>query len=464
MDIRKTLITVGVLAVLFGASVLVYKRVGQTKPDSAEESTRTLAEKYGFEPDSITRLTVAFADATKRPTLELEKTGRFWRIVKPIQARADSAHVNDLIGAFKTKIRKRVPPNDREYGLDHPQLTVAVTTVDGQSKTFLFGDKGVSYSLYMRERDDKDAAIVESYTLDDLSKTPDELRDRNVLQFDPADVTRIEVRRRSGTIAVERADGSWALKEPVAVPASAKAVDKALEALSGLGVSVFLSENVTDFAPFGLANPPLTVTLRLKDSNPLTLNVVDTPTQEGRIVVSVAGEHTVAAVAPEFLASLPKSAFDWRDRRIADFQRTETSRVEIRTGDKEIVLEKRAGDAPGWFIIRPESAKADDARVDDLLFRLDALEATRMLEGASKNAAKYGLDRPSLTLVFKGSTGKPFERTIRFGKRIGQEVAVQSSRSGDVAVVPASAISGWTDDVASFRVKSPASSPAPAAR
>jgi len=461
MDIRKTFLTVLVLGVLFILSLIAYKQLGSEASTTKQESTQTLAEAYGFEPDSVTRLTIAFADAQKRPTLELVKQGKLWRIVQPIQARADSARVNDLIGTLKTRIRKRVPPNDKEYGLEHPQLTLTVTTESGATKTFLFGDKGVSYSLYMRERNDQDAAIVESYLLDDLSKSPDDLRDRKVLRFEPADVTRIEVRRRSKTIAVERANGSWAMKEPFAVPANAKAIDKALQALADLSVTHFLAENVTDFAPFGLADPPLRVTLTLREGSPVTLHIADRPTQEGHLLVSVVGEQSVVAVAPESLESLPKTAFDWRDRRIADFQRTETTRIEIRTSRGEIALEKREGDAPGWYLVKPETAKADDAHLDDLLFRLDALEATRILDDAAQNSAKYGLDRPTLTLVFKGPPNKPFERIIRFGKRIGGEIAVQSNRSGEVAFVPASATDGWTEGVAAFRAKPSAGTQTP---
>lgn len=447
MDIRKTLWAMAILGVLFGALVVVYQRFG--KPEPKEESSPPLADAYGFDPHTVRRLVMTFADG--RPPVELEKQGPFWRLLRPIQARADTERVNDLLGALKTRIRKRVPLNDKEYGLDRPQLILTLTTEDGIRKEFLFGDKGVSYSLYMRERNDKDTALIESYTLDDLSKTPEELRDRNVLRFDPVDVRRVEVRRRSTRIVAERGDGTWSLKEPVALPANPKAVEKTLEVLSSLRVSAFLSENVADFAPFGGANPPLQVILQFKDGSAHTLNVVDTPTQKGRIVVSVSGEGVVAAVSPEFLANLPKSAFDWRDRRVADFQRTETTHIEIRFGDTPIVLEKRENE--GWFLVRPETAKADDIHIEDLLFQLDSLEATRFIEGASRRLAQYGLDRPSLTLVFKGSPSQPFERIIRFGKRRGNEIPVLSNRSGEVGMVPASAVTGWMEGVASFRKK-----------
>lgn len=447
MDIRKTLVVMAILGVLFGALLVAYQRLG--KPESKEESSVTLADAYGFSPETVTHLEMTFADS--RPAVALEKQGKEWRLLKPIRARADTERLNDLLSALKTRIRKRVPLNDREYGLDRPQLILTLITKEGLRKEFLFGDKGVSYSLYMRERNDKDTAIVESYTLDDLSKTPEDLRDRRVLRFDPVNVRRVKVRRRSERIVAERSDGSWLIKEPVVLPANPKAVEKTLEGLSTLEVKRFLSEDAAEWASFGRTNPPLQMTLQLADGSVQTLNVFDTPKEEDRILVSVSGEPGAMEVAPEFLENVPQSAFDWRDRRVADFQRTETTHIEIRFGDTSIVLEKRENE--GWFLVRPETAKADDSRLEDLLFRLDSLEATRFIEGATRRLAQYGLDRPSLTLVFKGSSARPFERILRFGKRRGDEIPVLSNRSGEVGMVPASAIAGWMEGVAAFRKK-----------
>ena len=81
-------------------------------------------------------------------------------------------------------------------------------------------------------------------------------------------------------------------------------------------------------------------------------------------------------VAPDLLLVLPESALAWRDRRVADFQRSETHRIEVEYAGVQYALEKAPSAVEtAWHVVEPRDVRADSFRVDELLFELQAVEA-----------------------------------------------------------------------------------------
>ena len=96
---------------------------------------------------------------------------------------------------------------------------------------------------------------------------------------------------------------------------------------------------------------------------------------------------------------LNKSVFDLRDKRVIDFQRTDTIRIEIKQANETTICTKNFDNI--WELQTPTGKiKADADAVDDLLFGVDSLEAAAFVEGPNHNFVSYGLAPPSIEVAF----------------------------------------------------------------
>jgi hypothetical protein len=461
MDIRRTLTTVGILGLAFLLLLGGYLLFGRGEKENGQQKP-SVAKAYGIDREKVARIHIAYA-APDLPDITLEKTDGTWRLKAPLDAVADEDEVRALLQTLEQNVRKRVQGDLAAFGLDAPQVRMTVSTADNLARTFLFGNKGVSYSLYAKEQNDADAFVVESYILDTLTKTPAELRDRTVLRFDRADVRRVEVVPtrgvgRSPAIIAERkdADADWQLAAPTPAKADGKKIDDALLALSELRAEAFVADGVTDFAAYGLAQPARVVRLALAQGGAYVgLRIAAAATADEPLRVAPLGSRSVFSLTPDALSFLPDTAWDWRDKRVADFQRTETTKIEVAMPTGGYTLEKKVVDGKdSWRISKPRSLKADDATVGDLLFRLDGLEALRILNETGADSARYGLERPQLTLTFhEEREAGAAAVTIRFGRAVDGGIAVQSSRSPAIAVVEPSAVAEWREGIPALRDK-----------
>ncbi len=460
MDIRRTLITVGVLGGALALLVWGYRFVEAPEaPETKPEQETTLGEAYGVDASAVHEIRLEYADPGL-PDLLLAREDDGWMLHRPFDARLQGAKVDGLLRVFDRRIRKRLIQATQSYGFDRPQVTFSVTAGDAE-RTFLFGARGVSYSLYVKELSDDAPILMESWALDDLITTPNDLRDRHLLHFQPADVREVHLQRRKPgwPITVDREGPAepWRMTAPIATDADTWRVNEAVRTIAGIGVSDVLADNVTDLSPWQLDDPPLTVQFGLDDGTEYLLRISERPTREDRIIVTLDGSGSVYALPSGFLETLPTDAFDWRDRHVAKFQRIDTTRIDVDVADDtSYVLARRRTDGESvWYLTQPRAMPADGAYVDQVLYDLDALEATRIVSADGPGAPTYGLRRPQLTLRVHDRRSEDEPLTIRFGREMGDGVAVQASEAENVAFVPTAALDAWLGGPSAFRSKHP---------
>jgi len=442
VNVRRTLLIAGALLVVLLGLVIAFLRTPPSD-DGKDPSSPELSALLEIAAADVTGLGLRWSDA-HQGSVGAERKDDEWVLTAPRSGRADTDRIDALLRILERTVRKEVQGSDAEYGLDHPQATLTLKTA-AKSATLLFGNTGVNYSAYVKVQGADRVLVVESSALNLLPKSADDLRDRLVARFRPEDVSRVRVTRGTKTMAAERNEDAWRLTEPSPAPANEKRVDAALETLAAIGVSVFLADDVTDLSPFGLDPAPLVIEVELKSGKAVGLRVNDVLTQEGRIVLSVEGRGSVYTASPDFLESVPKSAFDWRDRRLTDIQRTEATRIDVEnTTGKYSFTAQRDDVTTTWKMTAPGAAAIDSEHIDALLFGLDSAEVGAILDESGSRAAMFGLAKPRATVRI--AVGEEVT-TIRFGKRSDGGVAVQSSRSPVIGVLPMDQAEPWLGDV-----------------
>jgi hypothetical protein len=307
------------------------------------------------------------------------------------------------------------------------------TEGEGPTKVFLIGNKTVDYSVYAKEKSELQVFLIESSALDDLTKSPSDLRGRNIFKFSPDAVSDISV-QVSGQADIhcrKRDTGEWDMTRPVSAKADLGEIEAILSALDTLKAAAFEADGQVNLAKYGLDKSRIRVSLQLADSSTQALIIGSEADTSGRIYVKRPYLPSIYSVNKEIYAQLNKTVFDLRDKRVIDFQRTATNRFELRQGNSKIVCQKNANSE--WEITEPVAQKAEGPAVDDFLFRVDALKAIAFVDDAPKNLQPYGLDVPSIQVSFMVPNAETV--ILRVGNIKGDNVYVKSENAKPVFLV-----------------------------
>ena len=470
MNFRTTFIILLVLASIAGAYVLFFEE----PVDKASVNEKPpIHQVYALAKENIQQVRLSYKantpakqgqiqadEAYQALTLVKDAEGN-WQLTTPFHAHADSAKVNEMLEDF---VNKRVKQTLEvvelaQYGLDTPSIEIALSTDSGTGragqKTFHIGKKAINYSVYAKEKSEAHIFLIESSTLDELTKSPTDLRDRAVIKFTPEAVSEIQLQKTVAAglvpaIRCEKSGNTWTMTHPLSVKADTQEIESLLSQLSALRVSTFEADGADAtgtgragmLEKYGLEPPRIQFTLT-DGHQAHTLNIgskvagtlrVPKPSDTGRVYVKSAQhkdntpakqgqiqQGAVYTVTDAIYTLLNKSVFDLRDKRILDFQRTDTTRFEIqqeRGGRAEKVVCTKRLDGT-WELqqynngneqvgaISESRLKADATAVDDLLFGADSLEAvafvTENREGGPDSAkilAQYGLEPPAIQVAF----------------------------------------------------------------
>ena len=418
MNFRTTLIIIALLAGIGGAYYLFF----QEPSDQATENEKPpMHQVYGVPRDAVQQVEIAFADVAYQDLKLVKDTTDNWQLTKPFQADVDSEKVSQMLDDILNKrVKQTLEVTELvQYGLDTPSITLSLWTGgDSPTATFLIGKKAINFSVYVKEKSETHIFLIESSALDDLTKSPTDLRDRSVIKFNPETVSGIQFKHRdagstsqSNTINCEKRDETWHVIHPLEAKADAEEIEDLLSELRSLKVLSFEldgfeadgADTKAQLEKSGLEDPRIQVELTDGD-NTYTIDIGSSIPSEnstqGRVYVKTAVyQDAVYTVVEDIYHLLNKSVFDLRDKRVIDFQRTDTIRIEIKQDTETTVCTKNFDNT--WELQTPTGKiKADAEAVDDLLFGVDSLEAAAFVDDSTGSLALSGLATPSIKVAF----------------------------------------------------------------
>ena len=453
MNFRTTLIIIFLLAGIGGAYFLFF----QESPDETSSNEKpTIHQVYGIAREKVQQVEVTFAD-TAYQNLKLVKdaTGN-WQLESPFQSDADSEKVNQMLDDMLNKrVKQTLEVTElTQYGLDTPSITLSLWTEKASpATTFFIGKKAINFSVYAKERSEAHIFLIESSALNDLTKAPTDLRDQSVIKFNAETVSNIQFSHRdkdstsgSSTINCEKRLDTWHVTYPIEAKADVQEIENLLSELRALQVSTFEADNTAAnvaarLEKSGLDTPRIQVKLT-DGNNTYALDIGSVvPSENGtqeHVYVKAVPQEAIYTVSDDIYKLLNKSVFDLRDKRVIDFQRTDTTRIAIsirRKQDRETTVCTKNYDNT-WELQTPTGkVKADAKAVDDLLFGVDSLEATAFIDDPDKNLASYGLAPPSIEVAFT-QRGQEKPAVLRIGDYTEDgTVYVKAEQSNQVAGV-----------------------------
>jgi uncharacterized protein DUF4340 len=408
------------LAVLgLGAFLYFYEIGGESGRRDAEEREKRLFT--GIEPGDVEWIALRTSDGVDA---RFEQRDGKWQIVSPLAFPADPA-VARLADALATATSEKTfehPQPDAEYGLD-----------DAAAKVVRFGAKGAEHALrigkatpvganvYARTGDSPAVHTIANYRATPFERALADLRDKQIVAFDPSAIGEVEVSWPGGRAVVTRkaapaADAAkpdaaapaepaddWQMSVPLAARADGDAIDNLLSTLSFLRADAFV-DAPTDAQRKLLEPADFAVVLKNRDAAqpPLSL-AIGRPDGEQR-PVKAAGRDVLYQIAATRIADFPRTAVAYRERHLARFPATDAKQLDfffhVKRGDPVAIRAERSGD--GWSSTPEPFASGKLAGIVSELSRLEASDI--LAESMDEKALeKLGLSPPNTIITALGA-------------------------------------------------------------
>jgi Domain of unknown function (DUF4340) len=351
-----------------------------------------------------------------------------WKMVAPLEAKADKTKVNDLIstidGAKVKEFLEETPQDLAKYGLNPPRWRLTFYIGDDRAeKSLLLGDEDTAKSGLNAKRGAMDNVfLVETKLLEKLPKEASDWRDRALMAFKRDDVERVEI--RDGDSIVEVAcvencgkipDDRWQLKQPLEAKADAVKVRTLLRNLEELKAKAFITEAADDLGAYGLDHPAVQIHIWIKaKSEPVTILLGREDADKGGRYLKLPERPAVYLIETKDAADLVKTAPELRELKLLAFKARDIRKIEVAQPDVTVVLE---GEGETWNQVQPTKTKVDGYKARSLLWKLEDIEFKEEWPATAVAPDVHGLEQPAATVTLWGQGGKKLE-TLKLGKKL----------------------------------------------
>ena len=345
-----------------------------------------------------------------------------WRMVEPLQLRADRAEVEEILAQFEflrkvgtIKESETANFNLKEYGLETPTLVVSLWLKKGSmiggtagnitKYTVNIGDRLAAGedTAYITTGDDKDVFVVGVKFLEKVSKEINDLRNKWAFEYDKHSVERVRLEREEGEpVVCSKSEQLWWITQPLSDRADTERIKEILDELKNLEIAKedFVSDSKEDIINYGLDKPVFTISIGTTD-NVQTLLLGHS--LDEMIYAKLEGESSIFLVHDMILRNLDLELNDLRDKQLLRFDAIGTygiEKIDMKSSDTNLVMEKTV--QYDWMIKAPKLILADRDTVREFVEKIKDLQIQQYIDDSGANFDKYGLaDSPIEVSVFR---------------------------------------------------------------
>jgi hypothetical protein len=426
-----------VVAIAGGLAAYIYF-VEAKKPagDDAKEKVFTI------DKTKVKTFTLSRAGVEK---IQINKDGENWKFASLGGIVADAKAVDNVLTAAEdaeiTATVSDAPTGLADYGLETPQLTLAVTADGAEQKVELGRHTPDDTAVYAKMSGKARVFTIPTHVEAALLKKPVDLRDRSVLHVKREAVKRVDLKGPGAELLLVKDDhGEWDYTKPLKTKAARWGVDGLLLSFENLLFEDIADDEAQDLKPYGLDKPTWTAILELGDGSAKKLEI-GSPTDAAAARAYAAdpnagappkyyardtAQKVVGVIGHPLVGDLAKAKENLRSRYLLDFPALEVNKVEVTSdGKTRVYLRSVRKDAAGidartWRQTAPESKDIETKTVEDLLFEVASTEVQEFIDNPGP-LARYGLDSPAVrvALTFEHKAPGWFEVGSKDGATYG---------------------------------------------
>jgi len=330
--------------------------------------------------------------------ITLKLNGSQWEMTSPKLA-VDSSAVSAITNAAASVDADRVvDPNVSDlkaYGLAPASLEVDFSTKNGKTSKLLIGDNTPAGSaVYAKLDGDPRLFTMGAYSKTAFDKEAKDLRDKRLLPFTQAKLSRIEVTAQKQTYEfVKKGESEWQIVKPKPMRADSTQTDDLVRQLSSAQMDLSgVQDDKKNAAAFSSA-PVLAIAKVTDQDGTKTLEVRKVKDDYYAKSSAVDGVYKVAKTVGD---GLDKPVDNYRNKKIFDFGFSDPTHIEVSDGGKTSIFDKNA---ENWM---SGGKKMDSTSLQAFTDRLRDLAATKF--------ADSGFTTPAITVTVVSNQGKLREK------------------------------------------------------
>jgi hypothetical protein len=414
------------------------KEASATKPPVTQATTKIV----DVPPDQIESLKI---EKPGSEPIELKRAGGKWSITGPKALPADQDSTSSLVSAFASlnadKLLEDKATSVEQYGLTKPSLSVTATKKDGKTVKLLVGDETpTSSGSYAELAGDPRVFIVASYNKTSLDKNESDLRDKRLLTFDSAKLSRVELTAKKETIEFGRDKDQWQILKPKPMRANQSAVEDLVRSLSDAKMELGATDDEKkDLTAFNAGKPVGTA----KVTDVAGTQELQVRKNKDDYYARSSGVGGVYKVLSSMGTSVDKGLDDFRNKKLFDLGFVDPEKIEIHDGAKSYFLTRSGSD---WW---SSGTKMDESSVSTLVSDIRDLTATRFPDSGFTNS--------SIEVAVTSDSGKRVEKMLI--AKNGDRYIAKRENEPALYELGASAVSDLQKAAADVK---PAPAPAPA--
>ena len=463
MRFRTTLILFA-LALGIGLFIKFY----ESKRPNTQEANRRAQNLINFDRDKIDGVVIQNADER----IELKRTDKKWRLESPVKDLADSSAVENLLFDLEdwkkeTTISAKEIEADKnrmaEYGVGKAKLRLKLEGPNAPPEILFGNNAALEGKIYVRLENSKDVFLASQSIKNQISKKPEEFRDRKLTDMVATQVTRLSVKTAAGEMELQKQGDQWQIVKPLRARADDQKVNDLIAQITNSRIAQFVADDAGDLHAYGLTEPRGTVTMFTgddKSGSGQILQIGSVPEKaKDQVYVRFAPRKFVYTLPNKIESILSSKPNDLRDRHLVRFDQNQLDRITIDApGKNKTVLARKD---QKWTMVNRNNRAANAVEARRLIDLLSGELVTNFVADVASDLPKYGLDKPQVTVTLSSfasentaetTAGEHPLATIAFGKvdgdnvfaRVGEEpfvVAVRRSMLDSIFADPLS----WQD-------------------
>lgn len=343
-----------------------------------------------------------------------ENTNGVWRMIRPVQTRADGPKIESLLQVLQDMRVSRFvtdsPKTDLEpLGLQPPALELNFLRGTNNILSLQFGKSPTNDAnqVYARRNGQSAIVLLPREVVTAWSAGFQEFRDQHLVRFNGGAPDVIEIFGQEQVTVERQSTNVWRVIKPLDLPVDTNIMQTFLDTLANLQAVRFNTQVAVDDAVlpdsplWGLAKPVRRYVLKRHSdigiSNGVMAELDFGSSSNNNIFVRRADrpeESSVYAVKLSDFAKLPATAFQLRTRRIWDFSETNVTQITLQQhGQTQRWAHKGLGVWTNMMGFMP-----DPLMIEVGAQELGFLSASEWIERGDQNRARYGITDQSLQI------------------------------------------------------------------
>ncbi|MDP9253802.1 MAG: DUF4340 domain-containing protein [Verrucomicrobiota bacterium] len=431
MKLRTTLILLTMVIAL-----ALFIKFYESKRPNTEEAKRQAQNVLNFDREKLDGILIQNGD----DKIELRRRDNKWRLETPIKDQADNGAVANLLSdlemwqkddTIRAKEIEKQKNGLNEYGLSKPKLRLKLLGQNAPPEILFGKDAALEGKMYVRFENSKKTFIAAQSVKNEITKKPEDFRDRKLTELTTAQVLRALLKTTAGEMELQKKGDHWEIVKPLRARGDDQKIGDLLAQVTTARIEQFVGNDRGDLHPYGLAEPRGTITVFAQDDKQgQMLQIGGIPEkQKDQVYVRFSARNAVYTLPKKIEEILNTKPNDLRDRHLVRFETNILDRITIEASGKGKTVLARKNES--WTIANRNNQPANSDEVHRLIDTLKNEQVTKFVADVASELAKYGLDEPQLQMTLSSFASentaetnageRPFA-TIAFGKVDGDNV------------------------------------------